>query len=130
MYSSKISERLKEIRLENGYTQAQLAEILDISNEAYKKIERGDSRISVEKVIMLEEKLNISANYLLFGKRQTLDNAWDVIMDLSEQDRFSVMLRLCTYFSEVKGKRFFKKSDIENVDENVKNILEALNIEG
>lgn len=129
MYSSKISERLKEIRLENGYTQAQLAEILDISNEAYKKIERGDSRISVEKVIMLEEKLNISANYLLFGKRQTLDNAWDVIMDLSEQDRFSVMLRLCTYFSEVKGKRFFKKSDIENVDENVKNILEALNIE-
>lgn len=130
MYSSKISERLKEIRLENGYTQAQLAEILDISNEAYKKIERGDSRISVEKVIMLEEKLNISANYLLFGKRQTLDNAWDVIMDLSEQDRFSVMLRLCTYFSEVKGKRFFKKSDVENVDENVKNILEALNIEG
>lgn len=128
LYSSKICERLKKVRVENGYTQAQIAEILDISNEAYKKIERGESRISVEKLILLEEKLNISADYLMFGRKCDIDSAWEGVMELSDVDRFKALLRLCAYFSAIKEKRFFHKDDIDKLDENIIEIIDALGI--
>lgn len=49
MLTKEIGLRLKEIRKENGYTQEQFSELMEMSLNFYGKIERGESRLSIEK---------------------------------------------------------------------------------
>lgn len=58
--------RLKERRLQKGYTQAEIAEKLGVTQQAYQKLETGrttDMRISTVKRIC--QILEISADWLL-----------------------------------------------------------------
>lgn len=58
--------RLKQARQERGFTQLQVAQMLEITQQAYQKLETGkttDMRISTVK--RLCTCLNISADWLL-----------------------------------------------------------------
>lgn len=58
--------RLKEARLRRGYTQAEIAQKLNVTQQAYQKLETGktvDMRISTIKRIC--KILEISADWLL-----------------------------------------------------------------
>lgn len=58
--------RLKETRLARGYTQAEIAEKLGVTQQAYQKLETGrttDMRISTVKRIC--QVFDISADWLL-----------------------------------------------------------------
>ena len=74
MIIEEIGNRLKDIRKENGYTQEEFSEIMGISLNFYGKIERGQSRLSIEKLIFLHNRFNVDINYLLTGnKSKSLD---------------------------------------------------------
>lgn len=66
-------ERLYNIRIQMGYTQEQFAKILDVACSTYKKIEKGDSGITVHHLRRLNKYLGISSEYLLFGDRKHMD---------------------------------------------------------
>lgn len=58
--------RLKETRIRKGYTQAEIAEKLGVTQQAYQKLETGrttDMRISTVKRIC--QVLELSADWLL-----------------------------------------------------------------
>lgn len=58
--------RLKQARINKGYTQGDVAKMLDISQQAYQKLETGkttDMRISTVKKLCI--CLEISADWLL-----------------------------------------------------------------
>lgn len=76
-----IGRRLKEIRKDNKYTQEQFSEKLNMSLNFYGKIERGESRLSIEKLILLNDLFNIDINFLLTG---TSSNAMDYNSVLSD----------------------------------------------
>lgn len=64
---ANIGKRLKQIRLNKGYTQEEFSEIIEISPAYYGKIERGCHGLFLEKLIMLHEKLDVDLTYVLTG---------------------------------------------------------------
>ncbi len=62
-----IGRRIALLRTENKITQAELAEALDISTKHCSEVERGLSRLSIEKLVALCSILSTNLDYLVRG---------------------------------------------------------------
>ena len=58
-------ERIREIRLEREETQQEVATLLETSQQAYLKYEKGINEMPVRRIIKLCRHYNLSADYLL-----------------------------------------------------------------
>lgn len=61
----EIGQRLRQRRKEMSLTQSQVAELLQMSLNFYGNIERGKSKISLEKIILVYRVMKIDPTYLL-----------------------------------------------------------------
>lgn len=61
-------ERLRGLRAENGLTQEETAETLNISLRYYQMLERGEKTGSVDILVAISRTLGCSLDYLLTGK--------------------------------------------------------------
>lgn len=61
----KISEKIKEIRQQNGLSQGKLSELLELPRYIIANWEQGRSLPSIEDVMRISEKLDCSIDYLL-----------------------------------------------------------------
>ena len=102
----EIAARLREIRSGLGMTQEQFSEILELSVSAYKKIESGENQISIECLRKLEQKLKVSSDYVLFGRRADVENVWKQIMNCTDQAKMLTLCRLMNSFVAVKGGQY------------------------
>lgn len=59
------AKRLKELRDENGISQAKLAELTNITQQAIGKWETGKSTPDPEMIVKLANLLDVSTDYLL-----------------------------------------------------------------
>ncbi len=50
----KVAERLKKIRNKSRLSQEKMAEILNISISAYKKIEKGENNLTIAEIRILK----------------------------------------------------------------------------
>ena len=66
-----MGKRLRILRIELNYTQEQMAEILEMSSAYYGKIERGIHGLSLDKLVIVNKKLDIDINYLLTGHKES-----------------------------------------------------------
>ena len=57
--------RIRDLREDRDLTQAQVAKIIKTTQQQYSKIETGRADISGEKLILLAEYYNVSADYIL-----------------------------------------------------------------
>ena len=57
--------RIRDIREDRDLTQAQIASSLKTTQQQYSKIETGRADISGEKLVLLAQFYNVSADYLL-----------------------------------------------------------------
>lgn len=71
---SEIGNRIHDFRIQNHYTQAQFAELIDISVNFLSEIENGKKGMSQDTICRICSYFNISADYLLFGKELQPDN--------------------------------------------------------
>ena len=74
------STRLKNLRIDNGYTQKEIAEKLGTSQPSYQNWEKGTrkpSRITLQKIAIF---FNVSTDYLL-GKTDIPDPDSDIDLD-------------------------------------------------
>lgn len=62
---SGISTRLKLLRVEAGYTQADIALKLGISQQMYSKLENTDTPLDSDRLLKLCELYGVSADYIL-----------------------------------------------------------------
>lgn len=62
---NKFTQRLKELRLENGMTQQQIASLLNIRQQSYTRYEYGTGEPSLQTLIKLAEIFAVSTDYLL-----------------------------------------------------------------
>ncbi len=62
---SKFSQRLKEMRVEKGLTQMQLAQATHVSQTAISGYEIGRNRPTDEIIIVFCQYFHVSADYLL-----------------------------------------------------------------
>lgn len=65
-----IGSRLLMKRRELHYTQEQMAELLGVSTGFYGMIERGEKAPSIEKLVIIYERLGTDITYLLTGNEK------------------------------------------------------------
>ncbi len=61
-------ERIRQLRIQNHYTQERLAQILNIDRSFYSRIETGQKGCSVDLLIRLSDCFQVSLDYLVLGK--------------------------------------------------------------
>ena len=66
-----IGERIRELRKAKGLSQNELAEILNISQDAVSKIEQGKVSLSLEYQFILANEFNVSHDFLCTGTPNT-----------------------------------------------------------
>ncbi len=86
---SEIGKRIQNRRKQQGYTQEQLAEMMNVSIQMISNLERGNKAIRIDNLINLSQILNISTEYILMGKETTSDieALTSRILSLSDKDK-------------------------------------------
>ena len=79
----KIGQRIRQLRLLHDYTQAEFAEQIDISINFLSEIENGKKGLSQETLAKICRQLNTSADYILFGEKQSLPSLIDLATALT-----------------------------------------------
>lgn len=86
----EIGNRLRSHRKSMHMTQQQVADTINMSLNFYGNIERGQSRLSLEKIILLYERLDLDPTYLLTGKQTTMVSFNDIIADCPKDKVFDM----------------------------------------
>lgn len=91
----EIGKRITEIRNNLGMKKYEFAEYLGITAQYLGTIESGENCLSVEKLILLSEKTNISLDYILLGKDTIDKNMLKHLADITDE-------QLNDYISTIK----------------------------
>ncbi len=82
----EIGKRIKQIREDMGMTKEKFANLLGISGQYLGVVEHGKSYLSIEKLKILCDITNLSADYILFGKDNNIvDNTKQVLSGFSDK---------------------------------------------
>lgn len=99
-----ISERIKELREQNGYTQTTLAKKLGLSRSAINAWEMGLSVPSTQYLVELSKLFKISTDYILgLKKEEEID-----ISDLKWEEK-EIIYALLKHFQEAEKTSFLLK---------------------
>ncbi len=82
-----IGDRLRERREEMKLTQKEAGKLLGISETFYGEIERGNKRLSIERMLEVEKKMDMDLTYLLTGEKITSRFMIDVYNKCPEDKR-------------------------------------------
>lgn len=85
----KISETLKQLRLNNGLTQAQLAKELKVSRSAIARWESEAGVPDIGNLIAIKERFGLSLDELVFGHQKTTET----FLRLQEEKQWFERLR-------------------------------------
>lgn len=58
-------QRIEDLRIDNDYTQQQVAEYLGCQREVYRRYEKGTRQIPIDYLIMLSQLYNVSIDYIV-----------------------------------------------------------------
>lgn len=104
------SNRLRLFREKKGYSQEKVAEDIKISCSTYKKLESGETALSVRYLCSLNEAYGLSSDEILFGKNFYEKNKKsELITNCSERDKMHLLLSLSSM--RAKNKRGKKRDE-------------------
>lgn len=58
-------QRIEDLRIDNDYTQQQVAEFLGCQREVYRRYEKGTRQIPIDYLILLSRLYNVSIDYIV-----------------------------------------------------------------
>lgn len=61
----KIGEKIKQARMQQGATQAEVAEKAGLNTNYYARIERGDATATIEAIQKIAKALNVASSDIL-----------------------------------------------------------------
>lgn len=83
-----IGKRVKAARTEQRLTREQLAEIVNVTLHYIYEIERGMKAMSLETLSAIATSLELSSDYILFGKYHNPDDSvFGMLEELSDEKR-------------------------------------------
>lgn len=106
----EFAERLKTLRKQEKFTQVQIAEKLDISQQAYAAWERGVKKPTQENLVKIAQVLNVSVDYLVGNSEEKSH----------ELDNIELLFRMNSKGLTDDEKEVFKKELIEFMQERKK----------
>ena len=135
--SSSVGERIKQRRLELGWTQDQLCTKAGLSNSFLSELENGKRSVSASNLLDIARTLSVSLDFLMTGKASKDNKPTEVSIPASlakfaAEERLSLRqtLMLLDMQKQIVAHRSAKKKDgLESVDwqkfyEGVKEFLE------
>ncbi len=120
--------RIREVRLKAGLTQEKMAELLEISLSAYKKIESAENQISIDGLRKLEKELRASADYVLFGEQEGIESLWETLLNSEEYDKLRILIRLVNYFSRNKSSGYITVEEQTDYGDKLLNVLREMDL--
>ena len=110
-----LADRLKQLRQQRGWSQAQLAKKLSVHQKQISGYERGIHSPSIELLARMAELFNVSLDYIAFDNRQDphivpiadreLMQAVQLIDQLSAEDRATIKAVLNTFIVKNRFQR-------------------------
>ncbi len=99
-----MGERVKQARKAKRYTQAELAEFINMNPKNVSQIERGVIGISLSTLIGICKTLDVSADYILFGVTSGEQNnaVNKILSELSETEQIYAENLLAVYAEACK----------------------------
>lgn len=73
--NKSIGGRVRAVREERGYTREKLAEYADVSTDFLWQIETGRSSMSAQNLGKIAAALDVTSDYLIYGKTAYKENA-------------------------------------------------------
>ena len=95
-----ICDRIKQLREQAGYSQAQLAKRLDVTRSSVNAWEMGLSMPTTQYVVTLAKLFHVSADYLL-----GLTASSSIVLDGYTQEKIEMLYKLIRYFDDQKKQR-------------------------
>jgi len=103
-----LGQKIRELRTSHHFSQADLAELIDVSTNYIGQIERGDRKPSIETLVALCNVLNTSMDYILSDSLTTNEDQLirDITSKLQElsMDEKSFFYSTIVNFSQLKKK--------------------------
>lgn len=93
----KIGQRLKSVRITNGYTQEEFAEALSISVVQYNRLENGLFAIGPDKLSILYHSYKISPTFLVIGELPGEPDIEEVLVNADADKRNEILQRVSNY---------------------------------
>ena len=90
----KIGAVIKDFRKRNGYTQEQLAELIEITPGFLGQVERDETYPNIENLTRIIHILNIDANYI-FYKQEIPDSDSELLLN-----EINIVLRNLSYYEQ------------------------------
>ena len=98
----QIGKRLREARLNMNLEKSEIADVLDVTVEHYRKLEAGITGISVDKVLTLYHKYGIDPTYLITGEISMKDFNLDYyVANSTKEQRNDFFDRVLAYLSKL-----------------------------
>lgn len=95
-----ICDRIKQLREQAGYSQAQLAKRLDVTRSSVNAWEMGLSMPTTQYVVTLAKLFHVSADYLLGLTASSI-----IVLDGYTQEEIELLYKLIRYFDDQKKQR-------------------------
>lgn len=101
-----IHERIRVLREAKGLSQSDMANSLKIATQNYWKIEKGKTELTVSRLTQIAEILGISANELLMGEPQKVEDS-DKVRELENRIKeLNDIVKLYQDNSQMKDREF------------------------
>jgi transcriptional regulator with XRE-family HTH domain len=110
-----LGDRIKQLRQQRGWSQAQLSKKLNVHQKQISGYERGIHSPSIELLVRMAELFNVSLDYIAFDDREEnhvvpiadreLMQAIQLIDQLSEEDRTTIKAVLNTFIVKSRFQR-------------------------
>ena len=98
----QIGKRLREARLNMNLEKSEIADVLGVTVEHYRKLEAGITGISVDKVLTLYHKYGIDPTYLITGESSMKDFNLDYyVANSTKEQRNEFFDRVLAYLSKL-----------------------------
>ena len=104
--NKEIGKRIRSVRMMNNLTQDNLGDMLGITGQAIQKMEAGENMITVNSLMILCEKLDVTPDYILFDKPKTERDVELSFETLEGNQKLQLLFRLFLYVSKVENEKY------------------------
>ena len=108
VYNKEIGRRVRSVRMMNNLTQDNLGDMLGITGQAIQKIEAGENMITVNSLIIMCEKLDVTPDYILFNRANTERDVELSFETMEGNQKLQLLFRLLLYVSKVENEKYRK----------------------
>jgi transcriptional regulator with XRE-family HTH domain len=124
-----IGLRIKELRLEKKMKSREFAMAINIDNSQYSKIENGKLDPTIEHLMEIYSKFNVSIDWLLMGEGVKYRDSKTAVQSNSETFFYKELKELNREIGALKNENENLKKQIADLDSARKNTKSTVNLE-